>query len=87
MTLTHFEVTIALLVGILTMLSILAAGIRWIYRQGVSSARMVNAVNANTKATTDLSDTFKVYTEKADGTLLDHEKRLTRVEERQDRHR
>lgn len=87
MTLTHFELIIALLVGILTALSILAAGVRWIYKQGVSSARMVNALNANTQANKELSDSFKVYTEKADGTLLDHEKRLTRVEERQEHRR
>jgi uncharacterized protein HemX len=78
--LTEAEAIIALLVGILTALGVLATGLRWIYKQGVSSQKMVNALDANTKANKEVSEAFKAYTAKADGTLLDHEKRLTRAE-------
>ncbi len=82
MTLTHFEITMTVLVAILTALSILAAGLRWIYKQGVSSQKLVNAVNANTQATGKLTSAYERFTEKTDGALIDHEMRITRLEDR-----
>jgi hypothetical protein len=83
-TLTHFEITMTLLLAIVSVLSVLAAGLRWIYRQGVSSQKLVTAINENTTATGKLSGAFDKFTEKTDGTLLDHEKRLTHAEDRLD---
>jgi hypothetical protein len=81
MILTHFETVVGFLVAILTVLSILAAGVRWIYQQGVSSAKLVGAIEDNTKATGKLSMAYDKFTEKTDGTLVDHEMRITRLED------
>jgi uncharacterized protein HemX len=83
-TLTHFEIVIAALVGILTVLTILATGLRWIYHQGSANAEQVIATKANTKATEDLSGSLKRFTEKTDGVITDHEKRITRLEDHED---
>lgn len=79
---TKFEVIVSLLAGMLAALAVLASGLRWIYRQGMSSQVMVNALNDNTQANDKLSKAFLLYTEKADGALLDHEKRITTMEAR-----
>jgi hypothetical protein len=78
--LTRFETIVGLLIGVIAILSALVAITRWVYKQGSSSQKMVNAMDANTAATTELKDSFKLYTEKANGTLLDHERRLTEAQ-------
>jgi hypothetical protein len=83
-TLTHFEVIVAALVGILTTMAFLVAAIRWIYKQGSANAEQVIATKANTRATEELSDSLKVFSEKTDGTITDHEKRITRLEDHED---
>jgi hypothetical protein len=82
MILTHFEITTGALSVILAALVSLGAGVRWIYNQGASSQSLVNAVNENTTATGKLTAAYEKFTEKTDGTLLDHEKRITRLEGR-----
>jgi len=82
MTVTKFEALCGLLVAILTILGIVSAGLRWIYRQGVSSAKLVSAVTDNTEATDKLTHAYETFTEKTANTLLDHEKRITRIEAR-----
>jgi hypothetical protein len=82
MTITHFEAVMTGISGLFLTLSVIAAGLRWIYKQGVSSTRLVTAIESNTRATGDLSDSFGKFTEKTDGTLTDHEHRLTRAEDR-----
>jgi hypothetical protein len=79
-TLTKFEALIGLMVAILTVLGIVSAGLRWIYKQGVSSTNLVNAVTDNTEATDKLTHAYETFTEKTANTLLDHEKRITRME-------
>lgn len=73
---------VALLASILTMLALLAGVIRWLWRQAQGQQRQVDAVDRNTEATRELSESFKTYTEKADGHILDHEKRITRLEDK-----
>lgn len=73
----------AMLAVILTMVAFLAGTIRWLWRQAQTGQKQADAVNLNTEATQELSKTFKVYVEKADGSLLDHEKRITRLEDQQ----
>lgn len=80
MDLTHFETIIAVLSAIIVMLGVLAGGLRWIYKQGVSSQTLINSVDENTVATEKLTKSFDRFTEKTNGTLLDHEKRITRIE-------
>jgi hypothetical protein len=82
MTLTHFEAIIALLSAILAVLGVLAAGMRWIYQQGASSTKLINAIDENTKATARLSGSFKEFSDKTDGSLLDLEQRVARIEGR-----
>jgi hypothetical protein len=84
MTITHFEAIMGGIAAVITMLSVLAAGLRWIYRQGVSSQKLVNAIDANTEATARLSDSYGKFTEKTGSTLIDHEQRITRVADKVD---
>jgi uncharacterized protein HemX len=84
MVLTHYETIIAALVGIVTLLVILLTALRWIYRQGSANAEQVIATRQNTTATQELSKTLKAFTEKTDGTIMDHEKRITRLEDHED---
>jgi len=81
--LTHFEAIMGGLAALATAVTALALGLRWTYQQGASSAKLVNSIDVNTLATTELSAAFKTFTEKTDGTLTDHERRVTRLEDRQ----
>jgi hypothetical protein len=82
MTLTKFEALVALLGVLLGVMATIAAGLRWVYKQGVSSARLVSAVTDNTTANDKLTHAYETFTEKTANTLLDHEKRITRMEAR-----
>ena len=82
MVLTHFEAVMVGIGAVVSMLATIALGLRWIYRQGVSSAKLVTSIDANTEATAQLSVSFAAFSEKTGDSLLDHEKRLTRVEDR-----
>jgi hypothetical protein len=77
---THFGIIIGLLVGILTVLTSLGVGLRWIYHQGAASEELKHAVQQNTGATEELTNSYKVFTIKIQDTMMDHEKRLTRLE-------
>jgi hypothetical protein len=84
MMLTHFEALIAALVGLGTLLSLLLLAIRWIYHQGSAATEQIMATKANTVATEELSTSFKAFSDKVDGTITDHEKRITRLEAHED---
>lgn len=71
---------VGILGAIVAMLATFGLGLRWVYKQGAASARLVTAVNANTDATGKLTTAYERFTEKTADTLLDHEKRITRVE-------
>ena len=87
MVLTHFEAIMGGLSAVVVALGVIATGLRWIYRQGVSSQNLVNAMEGNTHATGKLSDAFERFSERTAGTLTDHEHRITRVEDKfQDLH-
>jgi hypothetical protein len=77
---THFEVIVGILAGIAAVLVPIAAGIRWIYRQGQANAEQISATRLNTKATQNLADAFGLFSGKTEGTIADHERRITRVE-------
>jgi hypothetical protein len=77
---THFEVIVALLAGIGTLVSMCGLGIRWVFKEGASSEQLRQAVDQNTRATNDLSLNYKVFTLKIADQMVDHEKRLTRLE-------
>lgn len=78
---THFEVVVAFLTGIIAILGGLGASLRWIYHQGAAGARLISAVDLNTQATAKLTDAYGHFAEKTDGTLFDHERRITRLED------
>lgn len=82
MVLTKFEAIMGAICALVVAASVIAAGLRWIYRQGVSSQNLVNSIDGNTEATAKLSVTFERFTEVTNGTLTDHERRITRVEDR-----
>lgn len=84
-TLTHFEAVMTAIGALVTAVATLAIGLRWIYRQGVSSNKLVTAIDQNTAATTKLSGAYDLFTQKTDGTLTNHEMRITRTEDRIDR--
>ena len=77
---THFEILITLLVSILTVIGMVAVGVRWIYKEGAAGEQLRQALATNTRATEELSISFKAYTVKIADQLTDHEKRLTRLE-------
>ena len=77
---THFEAIVALLVGIITMLTALCVGLRWVYRQGAANTELKRSVDLNTAATQDLTVSYRAFTVKIQDTMLDHERRLTRLE-------
>lgn len=79
---SHFQIILAVLVAILTILAFVAASTRWIYRQGAASAKLVNAIEQNTTATAKLSGSYEAFSLKVADSLLDHERRLTRLEAR-----
>jgi hypothetical protein len=82
MVLTRFEAIVASLAALVTVCSVIAVGLRWVYKQGVASADLVGAIKGNTEATGTLSAAFDRFTEKTGQTLTDHEHRITRVEDR-----
>ena len=69
-----------LLAAIMTVMSVLAVGLRWIYKQGAAGEELKNSVDQNTRATDALNQSYKIFTTKIQDTILDHEKRLTRLE-------
>jgi len=80
--LTGFEALMAALGAIVTALMAIALGLRWIYRQGVSSQKLVDSIDKNTDATGKLSAAYEHFSEETGRELLDHEKRITRLEDR-----
>lgn len=52
---------------------------------GGSLQKWFSAIESNTKATTKLSSSFDAFAARADGTLTDHGKRITRMDDRWDR--
>ena len=80
--LTHFEAIMGGISALVVALGVIATGLRWIYRQGVSSEHLVNSIDRNSTATGKLSDAFERFSERTDGTLTDHEHRITRVEDK-----
>jgi uncharacterized protein HemX len=84
MLITHFEAVMATLVAILTVLGIIATCLRWIYKQGGANTEQTLATRANTAATDKLSKSLDKFVEKTDGTITDHEKRITRLEDHED---
>lgn len=81
-TLTHFEAIVTGLGAMVVALGVIAGGMRWIYRQRVSSQNLVNSLESNTEATGLLSTAFEKFSEKTAGTLTDHERRITRAEDK-----
>jgi hypothetical protein len=79
---THFEALLTVVGSLAVAVSVVAAGLRWIYQQGVSSQKLVNSIDFNTSATDKLSGAFERFSERTDGTLTDHEHRITRVEDK-----
>ena len=77
---THFEAIIALLAAVFTMLTGVAVSLRWVYRQGAANESLKDSVDRLSNATNDLSSSYKAFTLKIADSLLDHEKRLTRLE-------
>lgn len=69
-------------VSLLAVLTSLVTTIRWVWRQAQTQAIQTRATISNTEATQELTKKFGLYTDKADGHLLDHEKRITRLEDR-----
>lgn len=80
MILTHFETIITLLTGVFAMLTGVAISLRWVYRQGAANASLKDSVDRLAEATNELSASYKVFTLKIADSLLDHEKRITRLE-------
>jgi uncharacterized protein (UPF0548 family) len=75
--------------GLAAAVGALAAGMRWIFRQGAAGQKLVDSLDRlavrmddNTQATAELAAAQKAATEKIDDALLDHERRLTRLEAR-----
>jgi len=82
MRLTAFQALAGGIGAIFTIAMVIALGLRWIYRQGVSSEKLVSAIDANTAATAKLSVAYEKFSEETGRELLDHEKRITRLEDR-----
>jgi hypothetical protein len=82
MRITHFEAIMGALVAILTTLGFVASATRWIYRQGAASAKLIGAIEQNTTATAKLNASYEAFTVKVADSLLDHERRITRLESR-----
>ena len=80
--LTHFEAIMAAFGALVVAAGVIAGGLKWIYRQGVSSQKLVDAMEGNTVATGKLSGAFEKFSEQAEATLTDHEHRLTRTEDK-----
>ena len=64
MHLTHFGAIMTVLGSLVVAASVIAAGLRWIYQQGVSSQKLVNSIDINTSATDKLSSTFERFSER-----------------------
>ena len=65
MHLTHFGAIMTVLGSLVVAASVIAAGLRWIYQQGVSSARSSSTrIDINTSATDKLSSTFERFSER-----------------------
>lgn len=73
---------VTLLTSLLAVLALLVGTIRWVWKQASNQAVQTQAIVRNTEATKELTEKFGLYVDKADGHLLDHEKRITRLEDR-----
>jgi hypothetical protein len=81
MTVTHFEAILGSLVAIGTIMSMMAVGFRYVYKQGAANAEHLVATKANTKATEELGAAFHEFAVGNATTIADHEHRLTILEE------
>lgn len=89
MKLTGLEALSGLLAGFASFATAIGFALRWVYLQGVASAKLVSAIDKlslridiNTDATGKLSESFGKFTEETNGSLVDHEHRLTVLETR-----
>ena len=73
---------VALIVSLLSVAATLLGTVRWVWRQAGNHSTQTQAIVRNTEATKELTQKFDLYVDKAGGNLLDHEKRLTRLEAR-----
>ena len=73
---------VVLIVALLAVATTLVGTIRWVWKEAGGQAIATQAIVRNTEATKELTDKFGLYVDKADGHLMDHEKRLTRLEAR-----
>ena len=70
---------VGLIVALISVAATLTGTIRWVWKQAGSQAIQTQALLRNTEATKELTQKFGLYVDKADGHLMDHEKRITRL--------
>lgn len=73
---------IAAVSAIAVALATVVTGLRWIYRQGGEAQKLASATEANTTAVDRLSVAVERQNLTTGGRLLDHERRLVRLEAR-----
>jgi len=69
-----------IVVGVIATMAALTGFFGWLWKKAQRDSKQTAAIQQNTEATKGLSASFKTYTDKADGHLLDHEKRVTVLE-------
>jgi hypothetical protein len=79
---TALQAVLAIIGSLVVVIGSLVGTIRWVWKQSQTQTLLTAATENNTKATTALTEKFGLYVDKANGSLLDHEKRLTAVETR-----
>jgi cell shape-determining protein MreC len=84
--LTHYEVIISLLVGIGTCCVGILAVLRWAFKRGMDFQKVANSIDTLTSAADKLATSFDAFTTKTTQQFFDFERRITRLEDRQDRY-
>lgn len=79
---TKFEATIGLLGLLLSLVSAVLVGMRWIYGRGSANKEQLTATSDNTKATKALTVSFEKFADKTGDQMNSMEHRLTVLEVR-----
>lgn len=77
---TALQAVLAITGSLIVVVGSLVGTIRWVWKQSQTQTLLTAATENNTSATRELTEKFGLYVDRANGSLLDHEKRLTAIE-------
>jgi hypothetical protein len=79
---THFAVTVTILVGIVGILLGFAGFLRWVFKRGVDWEKVTNSIDALTKSADKLTGAFDEFSTATGAQMAELERRILVLETR-----